>query len=438
MNKKFYSLIFFIIALNTVNPLWGQYKSLINFYFNKIDSFKYTDYSKMYGYAKNAYQLSEAAKDTFFMGRAAKELGAYYIFRGKQDSALYYSDLAFKFSKHVRDSLNLSHVANNLGSIYQDLANYDSAYKYFSISYHINVDLNNDAELLTDFNNLGMLFYLQNKYLEAINYFSKFLKMALDLNDSLRISEAYCNLALTFNQIDNYDEALDLLQKGLKYSVNNDYNKVKILDNLGITYTYLENFDKAKFYLDSSYRLKIKNNFLSELIQSHLYYAEYFANTAEYDSLESHLADAMQLCFNTKNYRLAYTTLTTYGNYFKDLKIYDKALAYFLNAEEIAYNANAYKYLENIYQNIADIYSILGDFKNAYEYEKKLTNLLVGNDSINNVKPFIAQNIEQVNQANTLKKLNLTYILLISGVLLASAALLIINYQIRRKNKMKE
>ncbi|HOF08215.1 MAG TPA: hypothetical protein PKY44_09315, partial [Bacteroidales bacterium] len=159
MNKKFYSLIFFIITLNTVNPIWGQYKSLINFYFNKIDSFKYTDYSKMYSYAKNAYQLSEAAKDTFFMGRAAKELGAYYIFRGKQDSALYYSDLAFKFSKHVRDSLNLSHVANNLGSIYQDLANYDSAYKYFSISYHINVDLNNDAELLTDFNNLGMLFY---------------------------------------------------------------------------------------------------------------------------------------------------------------------------------------------------------------------------------------------------------------------------------------
>ena len=33
---------------------------------------------------------------------------------------------------------------------------------------------------------------------------------------------------------------------------------------------------------------------------------------------------------------------------------------------------------------------------------KKLTNLLVGNDSINNVKPFIAQNIEQVT-ANTLK-----------------------------------
>jgi len=57
---------------------------------------------------------------------------------------------------------------------------------------------------------------------------------------------------------------------------------------------------------------------------------------------------------------------------------------------------------------------------------------------MNNAKPFIAQNIEQVNQASALKKLNLTYILLISGVLLASAALLLINYQIRRKNKMKE
>ncbi|MDI6833650.1 MAG: tetratricopeptide repeat protein [Bacteroidales bacterium] len=438
MNKKFYSILFFIIAFNLMSPIWGQYKSLINYYFNQIDYFKYTDYSKIYSYAKNAYQISEATKDTFYMGRAAKELGAYYIFRGKQDSALYYSDLAFKLSEHAKDSLNLSRVANNLGVIYQNLANYDSAYKYFSCSYNINIALNNDAELLTDFNNLGMLFYLQNKYLEAINYFSRFLKMALDLNDSIRISEAYCNLALTFNQIDNYDYALNLLQKGLNYSVNNDYIKVKILDNLGITYTYLENFNKSKFYLDSSYRLKIKNNFLTELIQSHLYYAEYFANTAEYDSLESHLADAIQLCFNTKNYRLAYTTLTIYGNYFKDIKIYDKALAYFLNAEEIANNANAYKYLENIYQNIADIYSSLGDFKNAYEYEKKLTNLLLGNDSINYAKPFIAQNIEQVNQATTLKKLNLTYILFISGILLASATLLFINYYIKRKNKMKE
>ena len=69
---------------------------------------------------------------------------------------------------------------------------------------------------------------------------------------------------------------------------------------------------------------------------------------------------------------------------------------------------------------------------------KKLTNLLLGNDSINDAKPFIAQNIEQVNQATTLKKLNLTYILFISGILLASAALLFINYYIKRKNKMKE
>ena len=103
MNKKFYSIFFFIIAFNLMSPIWGQYKSLINFYFNKIDSFKYTDYSKIYSYAKNAYQISEATKDTFYMGRAAKELGAYYIFRGKQDM-FYYSDLAFKFSEHVRDS----------------------------------------------------------------------------------------------------------------------------------------------------------------------------------------------------------------------------------------------------------------------------------------------------------------------------------------------
>ena len=102
-----------------MSPIWGQYKSLINFYFNKIDSFKYTDYSKIYSYAKNAYQISEATKDTFYMGRAAKELGAYYIFRGKQDSALYYSDLAFKLSEHTK-IFNLSH-SNNLGIIYQNL-----------------------------------------------------------------------------------------------------------------------------------------------------------------------------------------------------------------------------------------------------------------------------------------------------------------------------
>jgi tetratricopeptide (TPR) repeat protein len=436
MKKKIYSFIIFIIILNSANILLGQYNVLIKYYFNKIDSIKYTDYSKIYKYAHNAYQISATAKDTFYMGRSAKELGAYYIFAGKQDSALYYSDLAFKLSKAANDSINLSRVSNNLGIIYQNLANYDSAYKYFSISYKINLASHNYKELVTDYNNLGMLYYLQNKYIEAINYFSKFLKMALDFNDSIRISEAYCNLALTFNQIDNYNYALNLLKKGIEYTAYNDYNKVKILDNLGITYTYLGDFYKAKYYLDSSYSLKIKNNFLTELIQSHLYYAEYFANTSENDSLESHLAEAMQLCLNTKNYRLAYTTLTIYGNYFREMEIYDKALAYFLNAEEIAYNAKAYKYLEQIYQSIAEIYSTLGDYKNAYEYEKKLNNILIGADDNKTTEPVLAQNIDlnQINQTAALKNLKLTYILLISGVLLAAVVLLVINFQIKKKN----
>ncbi|HHW59751.1 MAG: tetratricopeptide repeat protein [Bacteroidales bacterium] len=428
--KYLFVLIFITFNIN----LNGQHKTLIENYLQKIDTFKYVDYNEIYDYAIAAYNLSLQTKDTFYLGRTAKELGAYYIFKGKQDSALYYTNQAFKFSNTAKDSLNLSLTANNLGVIYQNMANYDSAYKYFMISYNINIATDNKKELIADFNNLGMLYYVMNNYPKAIENFTIFLNMALENNDSTLITEAYINLALTFNQLDKYNYALDFLNKSLRYTGKNIYKKVKILDNLGITYAYLENYKKAKEVLDISYKIKLKYGFLSELIQSHLYYAEYFAMLSEFDSLESHLADAMQLCFETKNLRLTYYTLTMYGLFFREMGFIDKAIAYLINAEEIATNAKAYNYLLEIYQNLADLYVSVENYQKAYEYQKKYTDLLLVNDTIREISPPISnEELDNVNQATVFKNNNF-YLFLILGILMAITTLLIINLIYKNKH----
>ena len=120
-------------------------------------------------------------------------------------------------------------------------------------------------------------------------------------------------------------------------------------------------------------------------------------------------ADAMQLCFETKNLRLTYYTLTMYGLFFREMGFIDKAIAYLINAEEIATNAKAYNYLLEIYQNLADLYVSVENYQKAYEYQKKYTDLLLVNDTIREISPPISN--EELDNVNPVSYTHLVLIL---------------------------
>jgi signal transduction histidine kinase len=250
-------------------------------------------------------------------------------------------------------------------------------------------DLKSLSELYTK---LGAKYGRNYIYDKAIYNFYKSLSVNKYINDSIGISNSYKNLGLLYLFTNDTVKAIENLQRSLNISlkIKNKRSTAYTLKGFGNLYMQLNNFEKALNYQLWALKIfeEIKENkeisfTLSDIgdtyksMKKYLVALKYFKKSIN-----------IKLNINDKYYR-AYLFINI-GNTFLDLDKYDSAYVYIKQAEMITKNGYDIGISSMVYEAYSTYYSITGDYKNAFQYQKLFK---TASDTI-----FNNQNNERINQ----------------------------------------
>ncbi len=240
--------------------------------------------------------------------------------------------------------------------------------------------------------------YYEEGNFEKTLYYSKLtLKSAEILNDDIIISECYRLISRTFKQLSESDLALLYANKGLAYANKTENDSIKMLFYNGIGNIYsFEKKDLKKalenYLISIRFSKKIKDTANLVLTNSNIAWSYFAKNKFKEGFPYLEFTNKYNQKFgNQKNYN---SILMLNGMYYSYLKDFKTAKKYFLKGIENSKNLKISNHIENLYYEYSKVLYKEGDYKNAYDYNIKsseIKDLMYSQDKLRKA------NIEGVN-----------------------------------------
>lgn len=268
--------------------------------------------------------------------------------------------------------------------------------------------------LANSLKNVGISYYMQSEYVETLTYWNQSLKEFESINDITGIANMLSNIgAVYFNQGDD-ENALDYYLNALKYSeANKDTFRIAtVLNNIGAVYFNKEaTHDKAKEYYLKAWPIceKLNDNDLLGTIAVNL--GEIYLEENNDTSALKYFERSLKAYDGSKNIPYSLNDIgklyLKQGNYVKALEYHTQALeaaeklsakldimqsyngiaathfkkgdvsnalSSYMQAQAVAKEIDAQNYtLKETYEGLSNTYAAVGDFNNAFKYQKLLT-----------------------------------------------------------------
>ncbi len=298
---------------------------------------------------------------------------------------------------------------------------YDSAIFYLEEAKNIYKMLNNfgkEAELLEK---IGSCYYSgKADFATAMKYYLKSLKRRELLGDTLGLAYLYNNIGNIYYKQNMREEARKNYEEALFYARKTNDKKILaiILNNLGSEYAYIKDYNKALDYYFQALELKKQTGNPISLAITYGSIGSIYKYKKDYEKAIKYYNIALNLLENKNQYYYA-LMLNYLSAVYKEKKNYQLTISYLKKSVEIAEKIKALQILESDYKALSEVYSLLGDYKNAYDYSKKY---LAVHDSIFNkernealaelqmkyeVDKQLKEN-ELLKKENQIKELNIT------------------------------
>lgn len=388
--------------------------------------------------AQKAYILSIAIQDSASIALSLKNMGLAHFFNDELDSANYYLSKSLKVYQSINDLVGISATANNLGLIYKYKEDLRRAEHYFLMSLKIDQKIKDTAGIATGLTNLAQIYQIRGEYDQAVTCYKASANMEMLSDDPIGAAESYNDLgvALTENEAYNKSQeylklALDIADREGEYLL-----RAQILNNMGDNLVYLGQFNGAKEAIFESIQIRNKFDDRKGLANSYIHYSHYWEAINKPDSADFYLYEALELCIETDNDRVASLALYERGVILESRGDFVESNKCLLNAYEFVSAAGASPVKNDICTKLASNYAKLGDYENAWKYQKLLSEQTIndiqnGNNRISSEKEIVSQvKITQQSAYNDI-------LFIISGALFAIVLIfsIIILYQRRRLQK---
>lgn len=240
-----------------------------------------------------------------------------------------------------------------------------------------------EIDIAYDYFQKAKKFNNENKHFKAYENYTKSLTIYRKINafDSI----AKCNLEL-FDILESQNE-LNFDAKPFldEYYENGLQNK----DSLKILISYFRYaeyyFERNPLFASNFYHKAI--NYTNKKNSKAIAYANLalLYTISQPDSARFYFKKNLEL-IDTNNKNALFGSYLNYANFFQKQQDYQEAINQLKKAEEIELTAYKLKYHKILYENFAECYKKLGDYKNAFFYHEKYQ---IYNDSLN----FTTQNI---------------------------------------------
>lgn len=306
------------------------------------------------------------------------------------------------------------------GELFRNLKNYHRSFAWYLRSYDVFAQLNDPYELVTAGLELARAQYFRGNYRQAMQHYSYAVEVAAAHNISDKDIEAVEILGLLYNAFQNFTEGAAVFRKALdmKYQLHDERGILYTLEILSTIYYRHQQYDSSVIYASEALQLAKKQRKQSDIELSRLNRAAALIRLGRLPEAGEEIDTLSTLDVSGTNVNLTVRYNVLVGNY--QLARHDYALAkqfYDTALHHAAVNRFPELYAL-VYNNMADSYFELGDFKTAYRYSRKYTetvaNLYTGENAISlgNLETILKTDrsddeIRYLNNENKVKELQL-------------------------------
>jgi two-component sensor histidine kinase len=246
-----------------------------------------------------------------------------------------FAQQALEIAQHEKTDTLIVISSSQIASVYFQEGDYDKAMSMYLEILKLSKKIDYYKGMSNSYNNIGNIYYMKEENQQAFNYYSLSLELEKKMGYDLGIGESYENIAIVLDNQKKYKESLEYYAKALEYykkANKNDYLP-QLYNNIGVSYRSQNNLQKA---------------------------LEYF-----YLALEQNqkLGQIESLAYNWQNIGAIYLKQ---GKINVALESFEKSNVIGKEFKDI---------VKGNYEYLAEAYSKKEDFQNAYNFQKKFTQL---------------------------------------------------------------
>jgi adenylate cyclase len=393
-------------------------------------SFEYNSINPKEGleYGKQSLELAKRIGYENGFATSHNRIGGNQFAMGDLEQALQSISKAMELNEQFGNKDKLSDNYANIGNIYYNLSNYTKALSYYQESLHLDEKLDNKSGIAANYGSVGNVYSNLSNFQNAEKYYTKALEM-YELSDNMRGKATILgNIGSVYHQQGKYEKSLEYYYKSLELWQLFG-NKMGIATNLGSianSYNLSNEFAKATKYYEKA--TAISNEIGDKYGLSALYgNAGILYLRLSIDSvINMHKGQYPSLTSNPKK------------NITQSIKYSEKAV-------ELAKEVGSLNMLSDWYESLDKAYTKLGNYKKAYYYQEKWTEIRDSVFSMDKAKEIATLEFDKQNQINEkelkLKDLQLLrkkneQMYLFAGLGSAAIVLLIIFLQRRKSEQL--
>ncbi len=379
--------------------------------------------------ANQALSLSEKTTSKKHSANSYHVIGWANYVKGNYPSSLENNFKALSLRKELADEAGIAKSISNIGIVYSDQGDYPKALDYFFKALKIEEALADTSEIVKSLRNIGLVYKDQTDYPKTLNYYFKALKMEEELGEKSRIANTLGNIVMVYSIQGDYLKALDYFFKSLKIADEreNKYEIAWILQMIGGVYELLNDTSESIKNFKAALKIQetigdkvgaaqtlnsIGNHYssqgkYSEALQQYFVAEKIFQELEDQapawgipwcyvqvgeiyekqgdlalaagdqalseriysEALKKYL-DALKIHETTK-FAIAISHDKLYiGNIYMKLKKYALAKIYLENGLHSSKAENDKENLKKGYEHLSNLYTLQGNFKQAFDYYK--------------------------------------------------------------------
>lgn len=234
-------------------------KGSVRAYLNVGNYYYYqSKYDSAIHYHRSALEDSEEKGDSLGRAQCLNGMGVIFDVIGQPDSALNYYLDALKIHELLENDGGISSTLSNIAFTHQAQGNDDEAIRYFTRCLEIDQKRGEQEVVATDLSNLGSIYTRQGQQQQALQCHLRALDIRREAEAPAPIARSLNNLALTYEAFGNLKKALAAGEEALaiKRTLNDDYDLTLTLNNLAHIQMGLgKNYDKARGLLLEATRI---------------------------------------------------------------------------------------------------------------------------------------------------------------------------------------
>ena len=295
------------------------------------------DTNDLYQNAHTALKLSENVETQNGLESAYRNLGRYHQQYGQLDSALFYFKMLSDVYQKNGDTTSLAETHLEIEALYNVKGDYSESMKQVFAALKLYESLDNQKGVAICYVHLSDLLYYEFKYQESVDYCDKAIEIQKQLGDQTDLALSYRYKAAGLLFIDGQLEyALETINKAIEIYKKEGENGLPLFASIngrGNILKYMKRYDEAIAEYQNIYDKSVEMGIDRYLIPS----------------------------------------IANIGHVYVMQKKYKEALPYNLEAIELIKKSDNTKNLSENYMLMAEIYEGLGDYQNAFVYQKLYT-----------------------------------------------------------------